>query len=168
MHKAGQPNPRPLWPNAPAQIDFFRAMVVIEFVNAFQAAVLSGASIITTSLGASIASESMSSMSLAADGAYDAGVIVFASAGNSGCGLQLPGGFGCRVWHQQSSSPKPGCGLENGRLLARLWVHVLGAMGHASVLISTPCAWMPVSWPRGNTDMCQHKRHRIAGGQHGS
>jgi hypothetical protein len=102
MHKAGQPNPRPLWPNAPAQIDFFRAFYVIDVVNAVQAAVLSGASIITTSLGAKASSESMSAMSLAADGAYDSGVIVFAAAGNYGCSNQFPGGFGCRVWHQRT------------------------------------------------------------------
>lgn len=73
-------------------VDFFRAYYVVDFVNAFQAAVMSGAKVITTSLGVSSTLEAGSSTSLAADAAYDAGVIVFAAAGNFGCSPTYNGG----------------------------------------------------------------------------
>ncbi len=73
-------------------VDFFRAFYSIDFVNAFQAAVLSGDSIVSTSLGVNSASEATSAVSLAADSAYDSGVIIFAAAGNFGCSPTYNGG----------------------------------------------------------------------------
>lgn len=72
-------------------VDFFKALTTNDIVNAFQAGVRSGALVISTSLGVSSSLEAGSATSLAADGAYDAGAIVFAAAGNFGCNSTVNG-----------------------------------------------------------------------------